>query len=257
MNTLSAPIDFFFPIITGTILFGLLAGFIVYFILLYRRTQLHYEWEKDQLKKALLQTEVEIREETLKTVSQELHDNIGQIASLVKINLNLIKKHVSIQGKEEVEDSIDLLKNMIIDIKSISAGLNSENLEKKGLLDILSTDVERINKTGYVQLDLQTTISTIVLNKTKLLFLYRMSQEILSNILQHSKASKASLHITKVDQHYQFTFTDNGIGFDLEKEKVSGSGISNLFERSNLIGANLTIETNAKSGTTISISIPI
>ena len=112
----TSDIDFIIPIISGTILMGVLLVFIIYFVILYRKKQVEYEWDKEQAKQLLLTTKIEIKEQTMSNISRELHDNFGQIASLVKINLSMIKCDQE-EDKSKIADTIELVKKLITETK--------------------------------------------------------------------------------------------------------------------------------------------
>ena len=240
------------PIVSGTILMTVFLSFIIYFVLLYRKKQLEYEWEKEQAKQLLLKTQIEIKEQTMSNISRELHDNFGQIASLIKINLGMMK--VKDKDNEAVNESLDLVKQLILDIKSLSTTLKGENLKRFGLLNMIDKDMARISKLDSIHLS-RTGIDSIPnLESEKEVFLYRISQEIFNNVLQHSGANQAILDVELSNKLITFKFSDNGKGFDTSTNK-KGNGLINLYERCELINADLSIDSNVGEGTTIVIKI--
>jgi two-component system NarL family sensor kinase len=249
------------PLVAGTVLFSALVIFILYFIFLHHRTRQKFDWERQQFKQAVLQTEVEIREQTLIQMSRELHDNLGHIASLIKINLNLVSKQINEADKAKIDESIDLLKQLIGDIKSLSVSLNSERLANIGLLEAINNDVARINKTGHMSIQLIAHCEPPELSQETEIFLYRISQEILNNTLKHSEASESRIILECSNGKFSLNFTDNGKGFDADALKSDssankGSGLHNLSKRCKMIGAELNIASDKGAGTTILITLP-
>lgn len=251
--------DILIPLIAGTLLLSILIGFILYFIFLHYRTRQKFDWERQQFKQAVLQTEIEIREQTLTHMSRELHDNLGHIASLIKINLNLASKNIPVSERTKIDESIDLLKQLIGDIKSLSVSLNSERLTNIGLLQAIKEDVMRINRTGHMQMLLEVNCEMPVLTKETEIFLYRISQEIINNSLKHSAASECRIYLDCTNNVFTLKFNDNGKGFDVDKtlSDAKGSGLSNLEKRSKIIGAELTMTSFKNTGTTILITLPL
>jgi two-component system NarL family sensor kinase len=134
-----------------------------------------------------LRVENEVKEQTLTNVSRELHDNFGQIASLIKINLNMISKDLASEDLEKVEESLSLVKQLIGDIKSLSSSLNGDQIRQLGWLEVVKNEVERVNKTGVL------TIKFVVenwwtLSHEKEVILFRMVQEMMNNTLKHAQA---------------------------------------------------------------------
>lgn len=245
-------IDLILPIASGTVLLTVLLSFIIYFILLYRKRQEEYEWEKEQAKQLLLKTQIEIKEQTMSNISRELHDNFGQIASLIKINLNMIK--AADKDNTSVDESLDLVKQLILDIKSLSTTLKGENLQRFGLLNMIDRDIVRMSKLESIELSRTGDDEIPKLLPETEVFLYRISQEVFNNVLQHSGASEANLKVELSKKIITFKFTDNGKGFDTSTNK-KGNGLINLYERCELIKAKLNIESEVGVGTKITINI--
>lgn len=261
MKILQINTDVLIPMIAGTILLATLIVFIGYFLFLHYKTRQRFDWERQQFKQAVLQTEIEIREETLTQISRDLHDNLGQIASLIKINLNLVSKDLKEIDKLKIEDSIELLKRLIADIKSLSTSLNSENLKNFGLLEALNDDIQRINKTGHLNLLIHSNGTMPVLAPEIEIFIYRMSQEIINNALKHAAAKNLYITLQVNEGSLQLTFKDDGKGFQtnnlLEKNAGKGNGLNNLHKRCKIIGAQLNISSILGSGTELTIYLPL
>jgi two-component system NarL family sensor kinase len=253
MYTADNALDILIPIAGGIILFGLLVVFMVYFILLYKRKQIEYEWEKEQTKQLLLKTEIEIKEQTLSYVSRELHDNLGQIASLIKINLGMMRLEDNSSNHEKLNDSKSLIKGLILDIKSLSTTLKGENLQRFGLVEMIKKDLKRLEKISHVKFKLICECKLPDLSSEVQVFLYRMTQEVFNNVLQHAEATEAQLFIyLHNSKDIEFKFVDNGKGFDINTNQA-GNGLVNLEERCELIKANLRIKSEVGLGTEIQI----
>ena len=241
-------------IIIGTCIFGVFIIFIVLFVIKYQQKQNAFKIEREALKKALLETEIEIKEQTLTNVSRELHDNLGQIASLVKINLNLVSKNIPKEDNQKITESVILLKELITRIRSLSVSLKSENLERFGLLNMIEQDVERYQNLGEFSVNFNTKADLTDFKEDTAIFLYRMTQEIFNNILKHSKATEVNFSIYQEEKNTIFKFADNGVGFNQAVVKL-GSGLINLKERCEIINAKLQIDSAEGKGTTIQIII--
>ncbi|NVK63488.1 MAG: hypothetical protein HWE22_02830 [Flavobacteriales bacterium] len=250
---LSAKTDIFVTIITGTLLFGLLTIFIIYFILLYRKSQTKLHFERERRKRELLQAEVEIKEQTLVNVSREIHDNLGQAAALVKINLNLISKDIPEADREKVTESAELMKKLIGDMRSLSQSLNGDNIRRKGFIATLQSDVDRINKTGYVAVEFEHSPERVSLEADQLIILYRIIQELFTNTLKYAKASNVHLKISEEGNQLKVFYSDNGIGFDYQTALNKGSGLSNIKDRCEIIDAKLYFESKLNEGVNVQI----
>lgn len=252
---LSAKTDILITIITGTLLFGLLTVFIIYFILLYRKSQTKLHFERERRKRELLQAEVEIKEQTLVNVSREIHDNLGQAAALVKINLNLISQNIPEADREKINESTELMKKLIGDMRSLSQSLNGDNIRRKGFIATLQSDVDRINKTGYVDVQFEHSPERVSLEADQLIILYRIIQELFTNTLKYAKATTVHLSITEKESLLTVHYTDDGIGFDYQAALNKGSGLSNIKDRCAIIGAKLYFESQLNEGVTVKITL--
>lgn len=246
-------IDIILPIVVGTVLFGLLITFVIYFILIYRKTQNKLDFERERLKSELLRVENEVKEQTLTNVSRELHDNFGQIASLIKINLNMVSKNLTPSDHVKIEESLSLLKQLIGDIKSLSSSLNGDHIRQLGWVEAVRRDVERINKMGGLQIEF-TCEHWPALSAEKEVILYRILQEITNNSLKHAKATEAILQIANQNGETKIVFSDNGVGFDSREVKL-GNGLKNIAERCKMIDAHVEFSAPKTGGSEICIII--
>ncbi|MFD1553822.1 hypothetical protein DNU06_09460 [Putridiphycobacter roseus] len=244
----------FFTLIIGTSIFGILIAFIVVFIIIYQKKQQAFQFERETFKKSLLQTEIEIKEQTLSNISRELHDNLGQVASLIKINLGLIAKDLPESESDKINESVDLTKHLIHNIRSLSVSLKSENIARFGLIKMIEKDIERYKSIGGLDIDFKQSNDMTTFDPTKEIFLYRMTQEIFNNILKHAQATKVEFYIQKDKNNITFIITDDGIGFDAQQISI-GSGLLNLKERCQIIGAEFNMQSKTGKGTTINIEL--
>lgn len=249
-------------IIVGSSLFLLVAFFLVLFVLYFFKKKKQILLEKELLKKTftenLLQSQLEIQEQTLRHISYELHDNLGQVASLIKINLNTLQLNDSFKASEKIEITKDLTRQLISDLKSLSVSLNADRITRQGLVKALETEVERLNKTGQFTATLIQESDIPSVNNDTAVIVYRMAQEILNNAIKHSGAKqiKVSFHASK--NLFTLAVTDDGVGFNVEeKMNGGGAGLHNLQNRARLINAQLIIQSTPQNGTTISIELPI
>lgn len=255
-------LDSTIPLIAGTILVTVLVVFIILFVILYKKAQLKFELERQEFQQALLQTEVEIREQTLSNISRDLHDNFGQIASLVKIHLAMISKtELKEEDRTRVEESVELVRDLIKEIRSLSTSLNSQNLAELGIVSMIENDISRIKRTGFIDIQLHYKPVHISIDPQKAIFLYRMFQEMINNILKHSEATKASVGIESSAGTLTLKVNDNGKGMPKQKLKndqkgVFGNGLLNIKERCKIIGATYSIESYPNKGTFIEIKLP-
>ncbi|MEO6547103.1 MAG: ATP-binding protein [Ferruginibacter sp.] len=234
-------------------------GFVLV-IFYYKRKKLKQQQTelKAQFAQILLQSQIEIQEQTLRHISRELHDNLGQVASLIKINLNTLKYDNIESVVQKIENTKELTRQMIGDIKSLSVKLGSDRIAEIGFAKSIETEVERLNKTGEFNATYRLTGEMPSIDNDKSVILYRMSQEILNNMVKHSQAKQMNISLTCDKDSLVLLFEDDGIGFQPEgNTNVSGAGLQNLKSRALLINAALDIQSSPGNGTTIRIGLKL
>ena len=231
-------------------------GFVLV-IFYYKRKKQQIELKK-QFAQTLLQSQIEIQEQTLQHISRELHDNLGQVASLIKINLNTLQLSNAEKAAEKIENTLDLTRQLITDIKSLSVSLGSDRIAQTGLAKALQTEVDRLNKIEQFTASYELQGAMPEINNDKAVILYRMAQEVLNNMVKHSRAKQIKILLIANENLFTLAFHDDGIGFNAdEKMNASGAGLRNLKSRALLINAQLHIQSLPGTGTQITIKLPL
>lgn len=249
-------------IIAGT-LFGC---FILSFILLYQKRRAKHLQEKQRLQsefnQTLLQSQLGIQEQTLKNISGEIHDNIGQILSLTKLNLGMIDIDKPHQFQQKIDDSKNLVGKAIQDLRDISKRLNTDYMSTMDLVEAIGYELEMIRKSGAYAASLKTEGLPIKLETPKELIIFRIIQEVINNIIKHARANTIFVLLTYEPDAFSISINDNGTGFDLallsaRENSKFGSSLRNMHKRAHLIGAHFTIASTLGVGTTITLLLPL
>jgi len=247
-------------IIAGTALLLLLGFFMVGFLLMFQKKQNKNALEKAELKSSfkqeLLKTRIEIQEETLNYVSREMHDNITQVLSFVKLNLGLLGKKLDGDEKEKLNDTRELVAQTITDLRNLSKSLSFEHISALGLVKTLEMEAVRINKSGLIHVDVTVEGEVYSLGEQRELVLFRIFQEALNNVLKHADAANIKIGLHYYTQMFNLTIEDDGVGFQPELlGDKSGSGLRNMTNRAGLIGAEADISSSPQKGCTIKLSL--
>jgi len=249
-------------IIAGTILFVLLGVFIVLFVFVYNTRTRKHQKEKAQFSQTLLQTQLEIQEQTLKNISQEIHDNIGQVLSLAKLNLGTMDVEQPDKLQQKIEDSRMLVGKAIQDLRDLSKSLDADQIKARGLNRAIEYELEMIRKTGSYDTQFNVVGAPYKLDAQRELILFRIVQEILNNIIKHAKANTIEVRLGYEPQELFIDISDDGTGFDLQllnesnKENL-GQGIRNMHNRAKLINAGFSMASTIGKGTIVTIHLPI
>lgn len=255
--------EIYFVAIIGIILGLLLVGFIVTMLVLYQRRQHRQEQEmaiiKDKYEKEVLRSQLEIQENTFKTIAQELHDNIGQTLSVVKLSLSVLPIENEHPAFEQSKNLLELLNKAVYDLSDLTKSLHTDRIAQVGLVESMKYELATIKRTGVMDVHFNVKGVEFELAEQKAVFLFRMFQEMLHNILKHSKATKISVCVNySEDEVFTLKIEDNGIGFDLAEKRQSvsstqGVGLKSLYNRAQLMGADINIVSNKGEGTSITI----
>ncbi len=258
---MASPSEIEYIIIVGSIIVVILAvfstlGFIV-FLNKKKKLILEKELLRSSYEKTILQSQLEIQEQTFNTISQEIHDNVGQILSLAKVQLNIIEESEN-ADKSLLTDARENISKAMTDLRDIAKGLNSERIRLAGLPATVEQEIQRINRVGIVHINLQVYGQEQKKDAQKQLILFRIIQECLQNIIKHASASSVNICLTYNEDLLNITITDNGKGFNFQQEQLAhhGLGLQNIFKRIDLIGGKAEINSILQEGTTVNLSIP-
>lgn len=250
-------------VLIGTLLFLILVAFVIVSLFFYQRSQYKHHEEVTGLKNAyeqeLLKANLEIKEETLSTVAQELHDNIGQILSLVKLNLHSVTAQSEGGANPKLRNATDLLSKAIADLRDLSKTLNADYLMEQDLQESIRHAVDQVQKTGTIHATFEISGNEKPLTPQKRLIAFRIFQEAINNAIRHAKASRIDAALKYGSQAIAMTLKDNGKGFHVSgpQAKSAGTGIKNMKHRANLIGSEFKINSAPGSGTLIQLHIPL
>jgi two-component system NarL family sensor kinase len=259
--------QFFGIIIIGVLLALLLVGFIVAMLFLYQRRQHRQERElavlKDQYDNELLRSQLEIQESTFRVIAQELHDNIGQVLSVVKLSLSILPIQKNDPAFESVQSCREMLNKVIYDMADLTKSLHTDRIAQIGIKEAIKYELDNLRKTGLLEVEFFESGQENSMEEQKGIFLFRMFQEMLNNILKHSQATRVIVSVIYlIDNIFVLKVEDNGIGFNVSKKQKqvsssSGIGLKSLKNRARLIGADVLIESEPGKGTIITIKLPL
>ena len=217
-----------------------------------RKRKLVFEKQilESRFQQELLQTGLEIQEHMFQTLSREIHDNVGQLLSLAKLNISLLSLEMGNNGK--LSNIKELLLNAINELRSLGMGYQAEQLLDKGLISAIRYQVEQLEKTNLFTVSYEPLAGTIQVNKSKCIFLYRMVQEAFNNIITHSFATEISVKIWREQGKIHIWVEDDGIGFEpTEPGFTPGIGLGSIAHRAAIIDTEVMIESKINMGTII------
>jgi len=257
----------YFVIFTGTLLAFLLIAFILGMIFFYQRKRQKQERElirlKEEYEQEVLRSQLEIQETTMKTIAQELHDNIGQSLSVIKLWMSMAPIEATHEAYEGVQTSKEMLHKVIRDMADLTKSLHTDRISDIGLSEAINFDLATIRRTGLIKVHFKTDGEEFHFPDQKAIFIFRMYQEMMNNILKHSKAAHVNVSLVySGNDTFVLKIQDDGVGFDLQqkKESTSGSsglGLKSMRNRAKMIGADLLIQSEPGNGTAVTVTVPL
>ncbi len=200
---------------------------------------------------------IDAQEVERQRLSRDIHDGLGQMLLAIKFKLEKIEKLSFGTVKSQVQETIYLIKNSINEIRAVSNNLMPNVLANFGLEEgIKRLCNDSLNSTHILCNFSFQSILHNTLDNRKQIYIFRIVQEIIHNIVKHSNANKTSVNINIGDEYIYINISDDGIGFDLNRQKT-GNGVLNIFERVELLNGSVQLKTNAGNGTIYKIKIPI
>jgi signal transduction histidine kinase len=198
-----------------------------------------------------------IQEQTLNHVSQEIHDNVGQLLSLVKLQLNLAAE----KGGEEnllLADARDNIGRAMMDLRDMAKGMSSDRIRLLGLYASVDQEAQRIQRTGVCEVSVTCEGQAQPMDRQKETILFRVIQECLQNIIKHAQATRVEIAFAYADSAVKIEVRDNGKGFLITRgNSLSGLGMMNMHHRIELMRGKVTVESEPGFGTKILIELPL
>ena len=246
-------------VITTGLFFAFLVGSIVYFVVLYRKKQLknikEQERLQDNFRQELLKTQLEVQEYTLNYISTEIHDNITQVLSFVKLSLSHIANSIDGDKKQKLAENRDLISQTITDLRDLSKSLSFEHITSLGLVQTIEKEAEKINKSGLLKVSIEKEGDIYSLGEQTELVLFRIFQETLNNTLKHAGAKHLKIILQYHSDLFNLTLEDDGSGFAKEMLDKRGSGLKNIENRAAMIGGSAVIKSAPGQGCCININL--
>ncbi|RZS98922.1 sensor histidine kinase [Aquimarina brevivitae] len=204
---------------------------------------------KREFERAIAQTQIEIREETLRNISWELHDNIGQLLTLAKIQIGIA------QGQpEKLQEVTDTITKSLTELRSLSKLINPDAIKSLSLSEAIRLEIERFNRLQFIEASMTGNSEVRKLDSQEEIVLFRILQEFFTNTIKHSKATKLTVHTTFTKDKIEIKAEDNGVGFDITNTKTKqGIGLCNIQNRGKLIGAEIGLHSEIGKGTSIKL----
>lgn len=201
-----------------------------------------------------------VREEERTMIAQEIHDELGQVLTALKIQISLLANKLNDDQKplkQKINSLSDMIDASVESVQKISAKLRPGILDELGLIAAIEWQSEEFEKLTNVKCSLVLPKEELVLGKDKSTAIFRIFQEALTNIARHSQASKAQISLLNFQSNILLEIQDNGKGITQDQIKDFKSlGIHGMEERALVFGGQVSIEGIVGKGTKVKVEIP-
>ncbi|MDE3252381.1 MAG: PAS domain S-box protein [Bacteroidota bacterium] len=206
---------------------------------------------------------ITIREEERKRIGRELHDELGQQLTAMKMDIAWMNKKIPddlVPIKTKMKYVLQLLEGSNASIRRILTELRPSILDEYGLLEALNWYAAQYLTNTGVPVKIVCPQQEIKVAETIATSLFRIFQESLTNISRYAKATEVFAHLTFTDEEIQLSIVDNGLGFDPQKEQPKTRktfGILGMKERIRALKGDFVLQSSPGNGTSIKVSIPL
>jgi signal transduction histidine kinase len=199
-----------------------------------------------------------IREEERKRIAMEMHDELGQLLTALKLDVSLLKMRLEgdAVAAEKADDMRELVEKTIWMVRNVANHLRPAALNF-GLVASLEWLVEDFGRHSGIPCQLRFNGGEPCLPDTHATAVFRIVQASLTNIARHARATRADVTLTSTKTALELLVSDDGRGFDqATARKVCSYGLLGMSERARAIGGSLLIDSTPGAGTVVSIHIP-
>ena len=203
---------------------------------------------------------LQLQDEERRNIARELHDSTGQVLAALGMNLAAVQvesKKLSPAGDAAVEESIELVRTTLKELRTISYLLHPPLLDEAGLQSALRWFVQGFSERSKIGVDMQLAPNLGRPPREIETAIFRIVQESLTNIHRHSESKSACIAITRESRFIKVEIGDKGKGMDHQSTRPAtlGIGIQGMKERARQLGGRLDIQ-SSPTGTTITAILP-
>ena len=212
--------------------------------------------QRNELTAAVLAAE----ETERKRIAADLHDGIGQLFSVVKMNLNGLFERTAIDKTEHkfmAERTMALVDESCRELRAISHQMMPDNRAQSGIVADINNFIGNMDK-EKLSVAFEAVGFTERLDSNEEIILYRVIQESVNNVIKHANASELKIYLEKNNSEIKAVIKDNGRGFDASHPRATdGIGLKNIKARIQYLNGNVKFASVPGTGTEISINVPL
>ena len=248
--------------ISAIIAIALLGMVLIYIFYIRYNHKQHELMAKERLHQQKMRSRaiIEAEERERKRIGTDLHDGLGHLLSVIKLNLSAVQEKADLNedGKAVcIKNASDVVDDVFNEIRTISHNMMPRLLVSKGLADATKEYLDKIQQSNAIDIHFETHDLPQYLDPVTENVLYRVVQEAINNIVKHAGASELSLQMIGSEKDIVVMIEDNGKGFHLHHTINNGGiGIKNIYSRVEALNGNVFIDSVIGRGTIITLEVP-
>jgi signal transduction histidine kinase len=203
-----------------------------------------------------------IREDERTRIAREIHDELGQACTALKMDVALLARKLparkSLQVMNKIKSAMAIADGLIHSMRRIASGLRPAALDDLGLAVALEWQAQEFEKRTSIQCCIALPSEYLAIDTDRSTAIFRIFQESLTNVARHSQATRVEATLSKERTQIVLEIRDNGRGFDSKEVKTRNSfGLIGMEERAILLNGTLHIAGNQGQGTTVTLRVPV
>ncbi|UCE40551.1 MAG: PAS domain S-box protein [Candidatus Aminicenantes bacterium] len=205
-----------------------------------------------------------VRERESKRIAREIHDELGQQLTALKMDLSWISSHVNPQEEradkflQKIDSMSGLVDKTIHTVQKISSELRPGLLDDLGLVPAIEWLAQEFEKQTKIPYRMQLFCELVDIDPDCSTAIFRISQEALTNVARHANATMVNISLKQVDSALVLKIKDNGKGIEADEVVAPSSlGLMGMRERARVFGGELSITSKPNKGTTLKVTFPV
>jgi len=201
-----------------------------------------------------------IREQERAHMAREIHDELGQLLTVLKMDVSWLNKRVVTTEpaiKEKFTELLEMLDTTVKTVRRIASELRPTLLDDLGLVAAMEWHLEEFEKRSGIAKEFSTSVTEVAIDDSMKIGLFRILQESLTNVARHSQAQKVNVGLEKNNGHIILKITDNGKGFDTSRTTRKTLGLLGMKERTEMMGGEYQITSKPGEGTVVEVKVPV
>jgi signal transduction histidine kinase len=203
---------------------------------------------------------VSVREEERTHIAREIHDELGQVLTGLKMDVSWLAQRLDAKQKAlhgKTQSMCGLIDSAIQTVRKIASGLRPEILDEMGLVAAINWQAKDFQKRTGIRCRVELPPEGIKLDLERSTTTFRIFQEILTNVARHAHASRVDVKFGLTDDHMTLEVADNGVGIPQAKLNGKSLGLLGIQERALHFNGDVAIHGAAGQGTRVTVSIPL